>query len=201
MTKPPALSAEWSVSADPSQVGIVRRQAAAQVAEWGLPDLVDPVCLLITELLTNAIEHTNGAHVDTRLSHSESILEIEVSDLGDGRARLKKPDAQQEHGRGLMIVDSIALDWGTRPRADSQGKSTWCTLNAENADSVSSAQTPASATSHHQTKSEPPSRAVLSLPRWLYQGARRLRSGISGSAAFLGADAISTTTTKAVAAA
>lgn len=201
MPNPPVLSAEWSVSADPRQVGIVRREAAAQVDKWGLPDLVDPVRLLLTELLTNAIEHTNGTRVDTRLSHNEGILEIEVSDLGDGRARLKKPDEQQENGRGLMIVDTLALAWGTRPRSGNKGKSTWCTLDAEQANSVLSVEGPASASSHGR-KSEPPPHAALSLARWLYHGAQRLRSSVSSPAAFPGVEArFPHATTKVVAAA
>lgn len=202
MTNPPALSAKWSVAADPSQVRIVRREAAAQVDKWGLPDLVDPVRLLLTELLTNAIEHTNGTRVDTRLSHNEGILEIEVSDLGDGQARLKRPDEEQENGRGLMIVDTLALAWGTRPRSGNKGKSTWCTLEAEQANSALSAQRPASASSHHGRKSEPPPRVALSLARWLNHGAQRLRSSVSGPANFPGvATMFSDATAKVVTAA
>lgn len=202
MADPSALSAEWSVSADRRQVGTVRREASAQVETWGLADLADSVRLLLTELLTNAIQHTNGARVDTRLSYSDGILEIEVSDLGNGRARLKKPDEQQENGRGLMIVDSLALDWGTRPRSGNKGKSTWCTLKAVQAESLPSVQGNASAPSHHERTSEPPPRAAPSLTRRLRHGAQRLRPRISGPATFSGVESkFPDATTKVVTAA
>ena len=201
-TDPPALSAKWSVSADTRRVGAVRREASTQVDTWGLTDLADSVGLLLTELLTNAIQHTNGARVETELSYSDGILEIEVSDLGNGRARLKKPDEQQENGRGLMIVDSLALDWGTRPRSGKKGKTTWCTLKAVQAESSPSVQGNASAPSHDERTSEPAPRAALSLARRLRHGAQRLRSRFSGPATFSGIEGkLPDATTKVVTAA
>ncbi|MEU0108332.1 ATP-binding protein [Streptomyces sp. NPDC006251] len=176
MTNPPALSAEWTVSADPRQVGIVRRQAATQVAEWGLPDLVDTVRLLLTELLTNAVEHTSGGCVDTRLSHHEGVLEIEVSDLGAGRAQLKKPNEEQESGRGLMIVNALALAWGTRPRADSRGKATWCTLKTELHDVGISTQATTSDIASPEKGTDSRPRVAFPLPRCLSQSALFVRS-------------------------
>ncbi|MEU9337930.1 ATP-binding protein [Streptomyces sp. NPDC048290] len=128
MPNPPGLSAAWSVPADRSQVGLVRRAAGACLTDWGLAPMTDDVATLLSELLTNAVEHGGGEHVEARLSHQGAIVRIEVSDTGEGTAQMTDPGADQENGRGLVIVDSLALAWGTRRRTDGTGKCTWCTL-------------------------------------------------------------------------
>ncbi|MFM9615804.1 ATP-binding protein [Streptomyces niveiscabiei] len=131
MSKLPPLSAEWSVLADQSHVGVIRRQAASRVVEWGLTDLADPVRLLVSELLTNAIkamDATAGEPVTTRLSYDGHALEISVSDASAERPHLTVPDLQREGGRGLLIVEALSKDWGYRPDATGKGKTVWCVV-------------------------------------------------------------------------
>ncbi|MFM9442604.1 ATP-binding protein [Streptomyces acidiscabies] len=130
MTKPPLLSAEWSVLTDPSHVGVVRRQAASQVTAWELAELADTVSLLLSELLTNALKASSptGEPVTARLSYAERTLEIAVSDMNDERPELSVPPVEQEGGRGLLVVATLSKDWGTRPNATGPGKTVWCTV-------------------------------------------------------------------------
>jgi hypothetical protein len=39
---------------------------------------------------------------------------------------VQAPGADQEHGRGLRIVDALAADWGTE--FSPAGRATWCYL-------------------------------------------------------------------------
>lgn len=78
----------------------------------------DDVMLAISELVTNAVRHVNYGPGEDTVSLAMGVatlrLRIEVCDPGtgfsiesvDGRAR-DAPD-----GRGLLIVDAIALRWG-----------------------------------------------------------------------------------------
>jgi len=143
MTKPPPLSAEWSVPADPGHVGVIRRRAAFQVTQWGLAGLAETVGLLLSELLTNAVKAGSGGAMTAHLSCGEHTLEVAVSDTYAGKPQLSSPDPQQEGGRGLLIVTKLAKDWGTKPSAHGPGKTVWCTI------AIPPAHTPCRSTTTH----------------------------------------------------
>lgn len=54
---PPENTAVWPVDADPVAVARVRQEAARQLSEWGLEELVFTTELVLSELVTNAIRH------------------------------------------------------------------------------------------------------------------------------------------------
>ncbi|MCX5209430.1 ATP-binding protein [Kitasatospora sp. NBC_00240] len=107
--------ATWAVPSAPREVAGVRARAVAEVRALGIPieDTTD-LELVVTELVTNAIRHGGGSevHIHLRL-HGPGILAVEVHD----RSR-QYPDGppaageDQESGRGLHIVDTLALRWG-----------------------------------------------------------------------------------------
>ncbi|MGW7433249.1 ATP-binding protein [Streptomyces sp. NPDC054861] len=102
----------------------LRRILRAGLIYWGHPDLVDTAQLLLTELVTNALVHTDGPTVDVRVYAEDTHLKIKVSD-GAPYGRLPSPSGPYaEHGRGLIIVDALAKEWGV-----SEDRATvWCTL-------------------------------------------------------------------------
>ncbi|WP_078868348.1 ATP-binding protein [Streptomyces sp. NRRL F-5727] len=123
----------------PPRIGQIRRIVAAHLRHWQLDDLVDPVGLGVTELLTNVHRH---AQPDKECTVELELLldrltvsvrdndpripvasEAAVEDLWDG------PDALATSGRGLAIVGALSDSWGVRPRGVS-GKVVWFTLTA-----------------------------------------------------------------------
>ena len=114
--------------AEPSSVGAARRFCARTLERWGAStDLVDSVCLVVSELVTNAVLHA-GTTCQLTVSGPESVaadvVRIEVTD-GDPAAPLaKRYDVDAASGRGLHLVEALSDRFGTQHRGD--GKAVWC---------------------------------------------------------------------------
>jgi signal transduction histidine kinase len=113
---------------DISRVGVMRRIAAARLRFCGLQDLMDDAALVVTELVTNSIRHSEGSHVHVDMTVQSGHLRIAVTGERPGRPEVQTPPEDSETGRGLLIVSALAREsggtWGT---ADN-GTTTWCTL-------------------------------------------------------------------------
>ena len=102
----------------------LRRIARASLSHWGRSDLIESVDLLLTELATNALRHGSGIDVGVRISMQDDSLKIEVNDGSPTRPELRHAALDDEGGRGLLLVESLAEEWGVSP----DGTTTWCTL-------------------------------------------------------------------------
>jgi anti-sigma regulatory factor (Ser/Thr protein kinase) len=120
--------AEWTFPADPGAVRTARAAVRGQLRDWDLESLGDTATLLVSELVTNSLQHAAGP-IGVRLLRPENlprILLVEVSD--------PLPDPPHEHpvrpddesGRGLHLVASASRRWGTR--TDNTGKTVWFEL-------------------------------------------------------------------------
>ncbi|MFI6371120.1 ATP-binding protein [Streptomyces sp. NPDC050546] len=86
------------------------------------------VQLCVTELVGNVIRHVGqGAPVRVRVARSCGRTRVEVSD-SDARALpvLRHARADDETGRGLALLDAVALRWGVEQ--GEAGKTVWCEL-------------------------------------------------------------------------
>jgi anti-sigma regulatory factor (Ser/Thr protein kinase) len=91
-------------------------------------EVVDAAELLTSELAANSVRH---ARTGFELAiHAHDQIRIEVRDSGSGEPRLLSPSVRESAGRGLLIVDAIADEWGVL-RADT-GKVVWFTLPRPN---------------------------------------------------------------------
>ncbi|MER5932977.1 ATP-binding protein [Streptomyces sp. NPDC002054] len=113
--------------ADLKAVGEVRRDLREMLRHRCRTDTAEVAELLATELVTNALVHTDqGADVSLRLA--DSRLRVEVRDGTARRPRPYVPIADDgTHGRGLMLVQALADAWGVDP-ADG-GKVVWFELD------------------------------------------------------------------------
>ncbi|MFH8735709.1 SpoIIE family protein phosphatase [Streptomyces sp. NPDC017964] len=118
---PDSCIATWTVSREPSAVSACRRRTSRQLRDWGLDSLVFTTELVVSELVTNVIRHTSG--IPTVRLIRDRTLTVEVSDEAATSPHLRHARAQDEDGRGLLIVASLAQRWGTRYR--SNGKIIW----------------------------------------------------------------------------
>jgi PAS domain S-box-containing protein len=104
--------ADWDLPTDPAVVADARKEAARQLTEWGLEDLVFTTELVVSELVTNAIRHAQGP-IRLRLIRERALV-CEVCDGGATAPHLRHPRTTDEGGRGLLLVSQFTDRWGTR---------------------------------------------------------------------------------------
>src|SRR4051794_40232433 len=96
-------------------VPAARHLAAAVLTGWDAPHDADDVALLVTELVTNVIDHVGGeAAITLELALSEDWLRISVADGSSVRPVVRELDTENPRGRGLRLVPALARRRGAR---------------------------------------------------------------------------------------
>ncbi|SDC26629.1 Anti-sigma regulatory factor (Ser/Thr protein kinase) [Streptomyces prasinopilosus] len=116
----------------PRGARLARRLVSHRLDAWGHPyasPANETVTLIAAELTANAVRHGRvpGRDVHLRLTEAEDgTLRIEVTDTRtEGRPVAGTPAPDGESGRGLLLVDALADDWGVLPRPTGPGKTVW----------------------------------------------------------------------------
>lgn len=118
--------ADLELPAAPSSPGAARSWLRQVLCDWELTPVVDVGELLLSEVITNAVTHGEGA-VGVRLREVDSRLRVEVTDGSSRRPVRREIDGEVTSGRGLVLLDALASDWGVEPRGDS--KCVWFDLD------------------------------------------------------------------------
>jgi anti-sigma regulatory factor (Ser/Thr protein kinase) len=129
--------ASVTLPSDPASVSAARRYVNNVLAEWGMPrdtDAADTVRLIVSELATNAVQHTLGLSptftVDVELERDEK-LRIGVTDSHPRYPKRLPAAVQQDNGRGMVIIRCLTAECGGRlsvsPTPDG-GKTVWISL-------------------------------------------------------------------------
>src|SRR4051795_2957471 len=92
------------------------------LTRWGLTDQTDDVQLIVGELVTNAIQHSRGP-VTLAIGRRPDRIVVQVQDPSPERPEQEPRDVLADSGRGLLLVENLAADWGTTPTPD--GKRVW----------------------------------------------------------------------------
>jgi hypothetical protein len=102
------------------------RELLATVADGGCYSEVGE--LLASELVGNAVLHSGmpGRLVWVSFDVDAARLRIEVHDASDRPPVPQQPDATAGCGRGLLLVEALAVEWGHFPRPGGVGKVVWC---------------------------------------------------------------------------
>jgi len=82
--------------------------------------------LLAGELVTNAVIHGGGRFV-LNVEFRSARLRVSVADGAPQVPVVLPTSAFQEHGRGMMLVDALATQWGTD--VHDVGKTVWFELD------------------------------------------------------------------------
>ncbi len=134
-----------------ASAGQVRLRLADDLARLGLArELVEDAALLVSELVGNAVRYAHPLPGDVlRVSweYARGQLVLRVTD-GGGRDQPQIRDANpwDTRGRGLAIVDAIAVAWGVERIRNGAGRSStiWAELRATPAGSADPRRAPAS---------------------------------------------------------
>lgn len=113
--------------------GRARHLVAASLETWHLTELADSAVLVVSELVTNAVQHSRFTSIRVTVTRvTERTVRVAVVDKDRTtlpELRAVGPDA--ECGRGLAVVDAVALRWGVDPLR--WGKRIWADLELEEA--------------------------------------------------------------------
>jgi anti-sigma regulatory factor (Ser/Thr protein kinase) len=118
---------------DLAAVRAARSFTRATLQRWGITDRRDDITLVVSELLTNALEHAaprpGGWPVRIGLLQSRpgTAVLCAVADASPAPPVPVPPGHLAESGRGLHVIEEISDSWGyaTVPR---RGKVVWATF-------------------------------------------------------------------------
>ncbi|MFF3597925.1 ATP-binding protein [Kitasatospora indigofera] len=118
----------WRLPPDGRAAQALRSRVSGQLGDWFLPELGPDLTLIASELAGNAVRYGRppfwaNLHMLTDPGRPESVRLI-VADLGPGfdvadvvgSWRLAGT-TESARGRGLLLVDALADNWGTAVRA------------------------------------------------------------------------------------
>ncbi|MFD0684333.1 ATP-binding protein [Actinomadura fibrosa] len=121
--RPPYL--ELALTVDRSEGSRARQAVTRALCDLGHAGLVDDACVIVSELVTNAIVETEKrliflardflttSRIKLRLYADSGRIVVEVWDeLPDKIPRPRLPDIGEEGGRGLNIVAQLSAKWG-----------------------------------------------------------------------------------------
>ncbi|MDG6103670.1 ATP-binding protein [Dactylosporangium aurantiacum] len=105
---------------------VARAVLAATLPAWGFTDQpwLDTACLVVTELVSNAVRHGGGRLV-LRLHAQAAHVTVSVAD-GSPVVPRPRPDPDGDGGRGLYIIEALSQRWGVEDRQG--GKRVWVLL-------------------------------------------------------------------------
>jgi serine phosphatase RsbU (regulator of sigma subunit)/anti-sigma regulatory factor (Ser/Thr protein kinase) len=110
----------------PAQISAARDDIRALLHDWRSPDQVESAILLVSELITNVLVHTDEDAVLTAQvigMPGTRRLHAEVGDRSDDMPHRRSPGEMASSGRGLLLMEELADAWGVDPRGD--GKAIW----------------------------------------------------------------------------
>lgn len=116
--------------AEAAAVRNLRRTVRGQLAEWGLSGVVEETELVVSELATNVIKHVGeGSAATLVVEATGERLRVELHDRSYLLPVSSVAACEDECGRGLHLLATLAIDWGTVLTAT--GKAVWCELSVD----------------------------------------------------------------------
>ncbi|MER7620534.1 SpoIIE family protein phosphatase [Streptomyces sp. NPDC126503] len=116
--------------AEPERVAEAREQLRQLLHDWADPEQLDSAVLMVSEMLTNVLVHTDGDALlvaEVACGEKTRRLRVEVSDGSDELPHKRHPGEMASSGRGLVLMEMLADAWGVDPRGE--GKTIWFELN------------------------------------------------------------------------
>lgn len=129
--------AHLELPAWPGAVTFARHHARQLLWDWGLKEFIDPVELVVSELVTNAVRASGGLDglhaapgeplpvVCLWLSPEPNGVLVLVWDSCPRRPELQQPRLDDDSGRGLLLVELLSASWGSFELTHQPGKVVW----------------------------------------------------------------------------
>ncbi|MFD6246975.1 ATP-binding SpoIIE family protein phosphatase [Streptomyces roseolus] len=115
--------------AEPERIAEAREQLRQLLHDWTDEDQLDAAVLMVSEMVTNVLVHTDGDALltaEVACGEKARLLRVEVSDASDELPHKRHPGEMASSGRGLVLMEMLADAWGVAPRGE--GKTIWFEL-------------------------------------------------------------------------
>ncbi|MFC5719661.1 SpoIIE family protein phosphatase [Streptomyces gamaensis] len=115
--------------AEPERIAEARQQLRVLLHDWPDEDQVDSAVLMVSEMVTNVLVHTDGDAVLTAQVSGPPgarCVRVDVADGSDELPHRRHPGEMASSGRGLVLMELLAGAWGVEPRG--AGKNIWFEL-------------------------------------------------------------------------
>jgi anti-sigma regulatory factor (Ser/Thr protein kinase) len=103
------------------------RRFATTALRGASTEILEAVELMVSELATNCIRHTNSGF-DLTIIRSGPEIRVEATDHAGGTPTMRSPKPTEPSGRGLKIIDMLSAGWGVQS-ASGLGKTVWFTIS------------------------------------------------------------------------
>jgi anti-sigma regulatory factor (Ser/Thr protein kinase) len=127
----------------PTAVPCARLHVKHVLREWQMEELADAVELIVAELVTNATQASAGLTssqfagrwapglppVRLWVASDGQHAVVQVWDASDRMPARETVPLEAETGRGLLIVESLADEWGAYTPEASTGKVVWAVIS------------------------------------------------------------------------
>jgi anti-sigma regulatory factor (Ser/Thr protein kinase) len=91
-----------------------RDWARSLLSHGGPSPILDDTLLLLSEVVTNAITHSDSGQVTVQITRLSTTVQVNVADAGSSTTTptVCTPALADDSGRGLWLVDTLADEWG-----------------------------------------------------------------------------------------
>jgi Histidine kinase-like ATPase domain len=115
-----------------SRVSRARDFTARTLHQWGVAGRCDDIAIVVSELVTNALQHARpassntgaGSPIQLGLLHPGHCVMCAVADASKAVPVPRDPDFLDETGRGLHVIAALSDQWGYTTSIDT-GKVIW----------------------------------------------------------------------------
>lgn len=137
----PFCSTMPPLAALPTVSAAARAFVRTALRAWHLEALTEDAELVVSELVSNAVAASTDAHghpvyaggcvpvIRVCLLTDGARVLVEVCDQAPGVPQVREAAADDESGRGLVLVDAISRKWGWCPATGRQGKIVWAEVS------------------------------------------------------------------------
>jgi len=129
--RPDLRQETFELPAQAVSVADARNRAFERLRQWGIAaDVCHTARLVVSELFTNAVLHTDSDRIGCLLHVADDQIRIEVRDQGSyaSTPMLRFPRADDERGRGLQLIESLAHAWGVESAGRGLGHIVWAVI-------------------------------------------------------------------------
>lgn len=130
--------ARLSLAPQVASAGLARRWLAEQLSGSKI-DLAETALLLTSEIVTNAVLHARTP-IDVAVQIAPGRVRVEVADRSPVLPVTKHYDRSAETGRGLVLLEALASDWGVE--AAPGGKVVWFDVSDVHVDGAGAGRSP-----------------------------------------------------------